>query len=71
MSYEAAIASCGGDDTTLAKSFIISHENAAANWYARLPPRSIISWAQLKNKFLVNLHGFQADITTEEDFFSS
>jgi hypothetical protein len=39
MSYEPAIAACGGDDTTLAKSFIISLKNAAANWYARLPPR--------------------------------
>jgi hypothetical protein len=45
MSYEVAIASSGGDDATLAKSFIISLENALANWYARLPPRSITSLA--------------------------
>jgi hypothetical protein len=69
--YEAAIASFGRDETTLAKSFIVSPENAAANWYARLPLRWITSWAQLKEKFLVNFQGFQADITTEEDFFSS
>jgi hypothetical protein len=55
MSYEAAIASFGGDETTLIKSFIISLENAAANWFARLHPRSITSWAQLKEKFLVNI----------------
>jgi hypothetical protein len=54
MSYEVAIASSGGDDTTLAKSLIISLDNAAANWYARLPLRSIVSWLQLKEKFLVN-----------------
>jgi hypothetical protein len=70
MSYEAAIASFGGDETTLTKSFIISLKNAAANWYARLPSRSIKSWEQLKEKFLVNFMGFQADIITEEDFFS-
>jgi hypothetical protein len=70
MSYEAVIASSGGDDTTLTKSFIISLENVAANWYTRLPPRSIASWAQLKEKFLVNFHGFQADLSMEEDFFS-
>jgi hypothetical protein len=70
MSYEAAIASFGGDETTLTKSFIISLKNAAANWYARLPSRSITSWEQLNEKFLVNFMGFQADITTEEDFFS-
>jgi hypothetical protein len=70
MSYEAAIASSEGDDTTLAKSFIISLENAAANQYARLAPRSIASWAQLKEKILVNFQGFQADLSMEEDFFS-
>jgi hypothetical protein len=70
MSYEAAIASFSRDETTLAKSFIISPENVAASWYARLPLRSIISWAQLKEKFLVNFQGFLADITREEDFFS-
>jgi hypothetical protein len=69
MSYEAAIASSGGDDTTLTKSFIISLENAVANSYARLPARSITSWVQLKEKFLVNFHGFQADLNTQEDFF--
>jgi hypothetical protein len=31
MSYEAAIALFGGDETTLAKSFIISLENAGDN----------------------------------------
>jgi hypothetical protein len=31
MCYEAAITSAGGDDTTLAKSFIISLENEVAN----------------------------------------
>jgi hypothetical protein len=54
MSYEAAIAPFGGDETTLTKLFILSLENAVANWYARLPPRSITSWAHLKQKFLVN-----------------
>jgi hypothetical protein len=53
MSYEAAIVSFGGDETTLTKLFIISLENAAANWYSRLPSRFITSWAQLKEKFLV------------------
>jgi hypothetical protein len=70
MSYEAAIASFGGDEITLTKSFIITLENAIANWYARLPLRSIPSWAQLKEKFLVNFQGFQANVSMEEDFFS-
>jgi hypothetical protein len=70
MSYEAVVAWFGGDEITLTKSFIISLENAAPNWYARLPPRSITSSTYLKEKFLVNFQDFQADISTEEDFFS-
>jgi hypothetical protein len=70
MSCEVAIVSFGGDETTLTKSFIISFENATANWYARLPLRSITSWAQLKDKFLVNFQGFQADVSIEEEFIS-
>jgi hypothetical protein len=54
MSYEGAIALFSGDKATLAKSFIISLENATVNWYAKLPLRSITSWAQLKERFLVN-----------------
>jgi hypothetical protein len=43
MSYEAAIALFDGDETTLAKSFILLLKNTTTNWYARLPPRSISS----------------------------
>jgi hypothetical protein len=39
MCYETAIASAGGDEATLAKSLIIPLENAATNWYLRLPPK--------------------------------
>jgi hypothetical protein len=38
MFYEAAIASAEGDKATLAKSLVISLEDAVANWYSRLPP---------------------------------
>jgi len=70
MSYEAAIASAGGDEAALAKSLIISLEGTAANWYARLQPRSIQSWQELRKKFLLNFQGFQSELSTEEDFLS-
>jgi hypothetical protein len=70
MCYEAAITSVGGDEATLAKSLIISLENAAANWYSRLPPKCIYSWQQLKEKFLLNFQGFKVELSTEEDFLS-
>jgi hypothetical protein len=44
MSYEAAIALAWGDEATLTKSLIISLEDAATNWYSRLPPGCIYSW---------------------------
>jgi hypothetical protein len=69
MCYEAAIASAGGDKTTITKSLIISLEDAAVNWYSRLPSGCIYSWQQLKEKFLLNFQGFQVELETKEVFF--
>jgi hypothetical protein len=65
MCYEAAIASTDGDEATLTKSLIISLDDAAANWYSRLALKCIYSWQQLKEKFLLNFHGFQAEFNIE------
>jgi hypothetical protein len=54
MSYQVAIASSGGDDATMAKSFIIALEGPALTWFTRLPPLSIDSWRSLRDKFLLN-----------------
>jgi hypothetical protein len=62
MSYQVAIASSGGDDTTMAKSFIIALEGPALTWYTRLPPLSIDSWRSLRDKFLLNFQGYRLDI---------
>jgi hypothetical protein len=70
MCYEAAIALTRGDETTLAKSLIISLEDATANWYSRLPPRCFYSRHQLKEEFLLNFQWFQPELDTEEDFLS-
>jgi hypothetical protein len=70
MCYKVAIASFGGIETTLTKSFIISLKGAVANWYARLQPRSITSWYHLKEKFLINFQGFQVELNTKEEFLS-
>jgi hypothetical protein len=70
MCYEAAIASIGGDEDTLAKSLIISLEDVAPNWYSMLPPCCIYSWQHLKDKILLNFQGFQAELSTEEDSLS-
>jgi hypothetical protein len=54
MSYQVAVASPGGDDATMAKSFIIALEGPALTWYTKLPPLSIDSWRSLRDKFLLN-----------------
>jgi hypothetical protein len=59
MSYQVAVASAGGDDATMAKSFIIALEGPALTWYTRLPPLSIDSWKGLWDKFLLNFQGYR------------
>jgi hypothetical protein len=61
MSYQVAVASSGGDDATMAKSFIITLEGLALTWYTRLPPLSIDSWRSLRDKFLLNFQGYRPD----------
>jgi hypothetical protein len=39
-----AIASTGGNDTFLAKSFVIAAEGDTLAWYSMLKPESIYSW---------------------------
>jgi hypothetical protein len=58
MSYQVFIASSGGDDATMYKSFIIALEGPALTWYTRLPPLSIDSWKGLLDKFLLNFQGY-------------
>jgi hypothetical protein len=61
MSYQVVVASSGGDDATMAKSFIIALEGPALTWYTRLPPLSIDSWTSLRDKFLLNFQGYRPD----------
>jgi hypothetical protein len=61
MSYQVAVASSGGDDATMAKSFIIALEGPALTWYTRFSPLSIDSWRSLRDKFLLNFQGYRLD----------
>lgn len=54
MVYQVAVASLGGDDDAMLKSFIIALEGPALTWYTRLPSLSTDSWANLQEKFLLN-----------------
>jgi hypothetical protein len=70
MSYEADILSAGGDDSVLVKSFIITADEATAQWYSLLSPGVIHGWDDLKQRILSNFQGFQRPELTESDLFS-
>ena len=59
MAYEATIASAGGDDSTMANSFVMACEGSVVNWYSYLPPHSINNWYQLKGRLLQDFQGFR------------
>jgi hypothetical protein len=61
MSHQVVVASSGGDDATMAKSFIIALEGPTLTWYTRLPPLSIDSWKTLHDKLLLNFQGNRPD----------
>ena len=69
MSYEAAIASAGGADAVLAKSFVIAAEGDALAWYSMLKPSTIYSWENLRGKILANFKGLTAQSLTSTDLF--
>jgi hypothetical protein len=69
MSFEAAIASTGGNNSVLAKSFVIAAEGDALAWYSMLKPSTIYSWENLCDKILANFKGFSSESLTSTDLF--
>jgi hypothetical protein len=58
MSFEAAVASACGNDTVLAKSFVIAAKGDALAWYLMLRPSSVYSWEDLHDKIITNFKVF-------------
>ena len=69
MSFEVAVASAGGNEVMLAKSFIIATEGDALAWYSMLRPSSIFSWEDLRFKILANFKGLISESLTSMDMF--
>jgi len=67
MSFEAAVASASGNDTVLAKSFVIVAEGDGLPWYSMLKPSSVYSWEDLHDKILANFKGFTSESLTSMD----
>lgn len=69
MSYEAAVASAGRDDTILGKSFVIAAEEDVLAWYSMLKLSTVYSWKNLRDKILANFKGFTTQSLTSTDLF--
>ena len=69
MSFEAAIASVGGNDIVLAKSFVIAAKGDALAWYSMLRPSSVYSWEDLRDNIFANFKGFTLESLTSMDLF--
>ena len=69
MSYEAAVASAGGNDTVLVKSFVIAAEGDALVWYSMLRPSLVYLWEDLHDKIIANFKGFTLESLTSMDLF--
>ena len=70
MSYEAAVAAAGGDEYTMAKSFVIIARDIAQSWYNNLPPGSIDSWGSLREKQCNNCKGVNASTNNPMELFT-
>ena len=69
MSFEAAVASAGGNDIVLAKSFVIAAEGDVLAWYTMLRPSSVYSWEDLRDKIIANFKGLTSESLTSMDLF--
>ena len=69
MSFEAAVASVGGNDTVLAKSFIITTEEDTLAWYSMSRTSSVYSWEDLRDKIITNFKGFTIESLMSMDLF--
>ena len=69
MSFEAAVASAGGNEAVLAKSFVIAAEGDALAWYQMLKTSSVYSWEDLCDKILANFKEFTSESLTSMDLF--
>jgi hypothetical protein len=69
MSFEAVVASARGNDSVLAKSYVIAAEGDALAWYSMLKPSIIYSWENLCDKILANFKGFSSESLTFMDLF--
>ena len=69
MSFEVVVASAGGNDTVLAKSFVIAVDGDALTWYSMLRPSSVYSWEDLRDKIIANFKGITIESLTSMDLF--
>jgi len=69
MSFEAVVASVGGNEAVLAKSFIIVAEGDTLAWYLMLKASFVYSWKDLHDEIFANFKVFTSEFLTSMDLF--
>jgi hypothetical protein len=69
MSFEVAMASAGGNEIVLAKSFVIAADGDALAWYSMLRPSSVYLWEDLRDRIIANFKGFTIESLMSMDLF--
>ena len=55
--YELSIEAANGDEKVMANWFPMALKDGARSWLLNLPPGSISSWDEMRNRFVANFQG--------------
>ena len=55
--YELSIEAANGDEKVMANWFPMALKDEARSWLLNLPPGSISSWDEMRNRFVANFQG--------------
>ena len=55
--YELSIAAANGDENVMAYWFPMALKDGARSWLLNLPPGSISSWNEMRDRFVTNFQG--------------
>ena len=55
--YELSIEAANGDEKIMANWFPMALKDGPRSWLLNLPPGSISSWDEMRNRFIANFQG--------------
>ena len=65
--FELSIEAANGDEKVMANWFPMALKGGARSWLLNLPPSSISSWDEMRNRFVANFQGTRDRPAAEGD----